>query len=113
MRLRREPSPMPTLHVQVICFVDEHFPGFVECEFVDASGQPHRFIEKAPVVTVAPLSSETPYPQPGIVACVIESESQDDAGRALLNISTDPWGITSLEGVSRFVVFAPQIQLDA
>lgn len=35
---------MPTLNVQVIRFVDNHFPGFVECEFVDVKGQPHRFI---------------------------------------------------------------------
>jgi len=30
--------PMPCLQLSIIRFVDEHHPGFVECEFSDAIG---------------------------------------------------------------------------
>lgn len=105
---------MPTLSVQIIRFVDDHFPGFVECEFVDANGQPHRFVEKAPVVTEMPLSAETAYPQSGMVACVIETQWEDDAGRTLRDICTErPWSITSQEGATRFTVMRAQVKADA
>ena len=35
--------------------VDDHQPGFVECRFLDAAGQPHVIIEKLPVVSVETL----------------------------------------------------------
>lgn len=42
---------MSAISVQITRFVDDSFPGFVECTFVDALGETHVFIEKVPVVS--------------------------------------------------------------
>jgi hypothetical protein len=96
--------------IQIEKFVDDHQPGFVECRLVDAFGQSHLFVEKVPIVTVANLRSDRPYPQAGEIACEIVSESFDAAGRKLVEVNTDrPWSVESTEGVSSFVVLTSQV----
>lgn len=56
---------MVNLEVTIVPFVDDHFPGFVECVLVDADGRRHEFIEKGPVVSAAKLQAGSVYPQPG------------------------------------------------
>jgi hypothetical protein len=103
---------MPMLVVQVTRLVDDHFPGFVECSFLDAFGRLHSFVEKAPVVTEGHLSADSAYPQAGAVRCEIEAEWRDEADRALMSINTErPWGIESIEGETRFVVSASDVRL--
>ena len=46
---------MAELKVEITRFVDEHQPGFVACEFQDANGRRHTFIEKVPLVTAVDL----------------------------------------------------------
>ena len=43
-------STLMQLRVQIVRYIDEHFPGLVECELADASGRLHIFVEKGPVV---------------------------------------------------------------
>lgn len=101
---------MTEISVQIERFVDEHQPGFVECRLVDADGRSHQFIEKLPIVTSANLWSDSSYPQAGTIACEIESESIDAAGRRLVQVSTErPWSVESTEGISRFLVLSSQV----
>jgi hypothetical protein len=100
------------LTVQILRFVDEAFPGWVECRFVDATGRQHSFIEKVPIVTNEDLDADSAYPQPGIVGCEIVRQYQDDKGQRLAPITTSrPWSIETAEGLSEFTVSADLINV--
>jgi hypothetical protein len=101
---------MPFLLVQITRFVDEHFPGIVECELIDAVGNRHFFIEKVPVVSDENLCAESIYPCHGVIGCEVENEWLDDKGNLLVQINTDqPWHIESTKNEIRFTVFASQL----
>jgi hypothetical protein len=103
------------LAVQIIrCADDEHFPGWIECEFTDAESRRHIVIDKIPIFsmdpTLDPLERNTKYPQPGGVACEILEAWRDAQGRDLVRITIDrPWGVESTEKLSEFVVLATQL----
>jgi hypothetical protein len=98
------------LAVEIVRFVDDHFPGFVECVLCDASGFTHRFVEKAPVITPESLDGASHYPRPGAFACVVDEAWTDSRGRSLVRVRTDePWGIESTAGQACFVVLASQV----
>jgi hypothetical protein len=97
------------IHVEIIRFVDESFPGWVEFRLVDALGQSHTFRDKVPMVTEEVLWDDSVYPCAGSVACEVVRRWQDQ-GRALCEISTaSPWSIESKEGRTNFVVLASQV----
>ncbi|MBD8540812.1 hypothetical protein IFU00_00790 [Oxalobacteraceae sp. CFBP 8761] len=101
---------MDVLTVTIERFVDDHFPGFVECILLDSEDCSHRFVEKVPVVTTANLSLDSAYPQPGCIACVVEDEWIDERGRPLARVSTtNPWGVESTTGDTTFTVLRNQI----
>lgn len=101
---------MIAVTVQIERFVDDHFPGFVECRLVDALGYSHLFIEKVPVVTTENLGSDSSYPCAGTIACEVESELSDEQGRKLLRVNTGrPWSVESTEGLSSFLVLSSQV----
>jgi hypothetical protein len=101
---------MISLAVQIESFVDEHFPGFVRCVLTDADGVRHEFLEKAPVVSTSNLSSESVFPQPGYIGCVIEDEWLDEFGRRLVRVNTEkPWSIESVGGAKTFTVLKERI----
>ena len=50
-----------SLQVKIIRMTDEAFPGFVECKFVDAFGQEHTIVEKAPVVSRENVSARSSF----------------------------------------------------
>ena len=101
---------MPTVAVSILRFVDEYQPGFVECELTDAFGQIHSFMEKIPIVTGEPLWSNSTYPRSGGIACDVEQEWQDDAGRSLVKVNTErQWSVESTTGGTTFVVLSSQV----
>jgi hypothetical protein len=103
---------MNVLPVTIERFVNDDFPGFVECLLVDSEDCSHRFVEKAPVLSTANLSLDSAFPQPGHIACVVEDEWIDERGRQLVRVSTtDPWGIESTTGKTTFTVVRHQIEL--
>lgn len=98
------------LGVRIVRFVDEHQPGWVECEFVDIEGRIHKVVEKIPVVTSADLWRDSAYPQPGIIRCEVLGKWSDAQGKQLARITTDrPWLIESTEGLTEFVVEVTQL----
>ena len=95
--------------VTISRYVDDSFPGWVECGLTDAFGHEHVFVEKVPVVTTARLNAATSYPESGVIACVVLGTYESD-GRERVHIDTQtPWGIGSLAGRSRFDVFREQL----
>ncbi len=102
---------MPAITVQITRFVDDHFPGFVECNFVDAVGETHVFIDKVPVVSIENLSATSDYPCSGNLGCKIEEEWKDASGRDVARVSTAyPWDMESTKGTTDFVVLASQLE---
>jgi hypothetical protein len=101
------------MSVQIVKFVDNRFPGWLECEFVDAEGYNHRLIDKVPLFTTALLDATSGYPQSGIARCEILGRSRDDKNRELVTITTArPDTVESTEGLSEFVVLSTQLQPD-
>jgi hypothetical protein len=89
---------MPGLHLQILRYVDDSFPGWVECQLFDAEGREHLFVEKVPVVASEDLDAESPSPQPTFVECTVLERSLRGDGRDLVTVDTDkPWGIVSTE----------------
>jgi hypothetical protein len=101
---------MPAVTVRITRFVDDHFPGFVECELVEASGLSHIFVEKVPVVTTEQLRPSSCYPCAGGIACRVLAQWEDADGIAFSRIDTSkPWGVESSAGVTEFVVASSKI----
>ena len=101
---------MKAVRVVIRQYVDDAFPGWVECALVEASGREVRFVEKVPVVTASNLVSDSSYPESGVIACEVLKGGQDSAGRDLATISTgQPWGVESVDGQTTFEVFYDQL----
>jgi hypothetical protein len=99
---------MHELTVQIVRFVDGRFPGWVECELVDAEGRCHLIIDKFPMFTPKVLDADSEYPTPGTVRCEVlkrYERYQDEKGQELVRVRS----IESTEGVSEFTVPASLI----
>jgi hypothetical protein len=100
---------MPAVTIEITRFVNE-FPGVVECKLIDAIGQIHTFIEKAPIVSDKNLCTTSNYPCLASIDCEIEDEWDNSEGKSLVKINTDlPWHVESTMGVHKFTVFSSQI----
>ena len=97
------------LSVQIVRFVDNRQPGWVECEFVDAEGRKHRIVDKVLMFTAEPLDDASTYPRPGLMACEVLDEWRETDGRAASISTARPVDIESTEGVSEFVVLSTQL----
>lgn len=98
------------VRVSIIRFVDDSYPGFVECRLFDAAGHEWIFREKVPVVTLVDLNERSCFPQPGMIACRISEKRMAGDGREIVRIDTEfPWHVESTTGQTRFEVFADQL----
>jgi hypothetical protein len=101
---------MPSIAVEIVRFVDEHQPGFVECRFQDAHGGVHVVVEKVPVVSTEDLRSNSHYPCPGAIGCTVEREYEDHEGRSLVAVNTElPWHVESSSGQTRFELLSSHV----
>lgn len=101
------------LRVAINRLVDPKFPGFVECAFVDASGTQIAIVEKLPVVSNIDAWDNENVPIEGRIACELEASFIDDKGQEVARISTErPWGISSTNGETRFVVLTSTLLSD-
>ena len=99
----------PKIEVEIIRFVDDSQPGFVECRLVDVSGREHFFVEKVPVVTLEYLDANNSYPRQGVVACRIVEKKRVD-NREIFRVNTEePWGVESTAGEVEFDVYREQL----
>ena len=98
------------LRVQIVRYVEDYFPGIVECEFVDAAGHVHSFIEKGPVVSDEWPGPQHNYPMRGIIRCEILGQWHDPDGRDLIRITTEqPDYVETEDGLKEFVVLSSQV----
>lgn len=98
------------LVVQIVRFVDDQQPGWVECVFVDAEERKHTFVDKVPIFSTECLDAFSKYPLWGCAACEVVERWKDAHGKELVRVTTArPDGIESTEGLSEFVVLAAQL----
>ena len=98
------------LKVQIARFVDHSFPGFVECELVDARDHLHTFLEKGPIVSDDWHNLENSCPTSGTIRCEILEQWRDPDGRDLMRVTTlRPDAVETKEGVTKFVVLSSQV----
>jgi len=98
------------LRVQIVRYVDDHFPGFVECDLVDASGRIHTFVEKGPVVSDKWPGPDDSYPMNGEIRCEILGQLRCPGGRDLLRVTTEqPDCVETKDGIAEFVVLSSQV----
>ena len=96
---------MHFISANIIRFVDDHQPGWVECEFYDADGHRHILTDKVPIFTDKMLDADSNYPAPGEIPCEVLNRFQDATGRSLACVSTDkPCSLESTEGLSEFTI---------
>src|SRR4051812_4265560 len=100
---------MFVIEVEISRFVEEAYPGWVECVIVDGEGEKHLFVEKVPVVTFEDLDARSSYPRIGVIACeVVERKQVGD--REVVKVDTlKPWAIESRDGQSVFHVLSNQL----
>lgn len=53
------------LTLQIVRFVDDNQPGWVECVFVDAEERKHTFVDKVPIFSTECLDAASKYPRSG------------------------------------------------
>jgi hypothetical protein len=101
---------MPFLKVSITRFVDSHFPGFVECQFLDVHGVTKKFEEKIPVVTTEDLWIDSEYPRPGVVECAVVRRRLDESRRMRVTIDlNEPLWLEPLDRENIVEVFAAQL----
>jgi hypothetical protein len=95
------------IEVSIMRWVDDHNPGWVECQLTDAFGMNWHFVDKLPIFSAdSSFDSTSQYPQPGILACEILGGKVDSLGRNISLIDTsEPWSVESVDGTTRFWVF--------
>lgn len=94
---------MSRFPVQIVRFVDEQpQPGIVESQFCDARGQAHSIIDKIPLFTRADLRSDSDYPQPGFIECLVLERITDPGGN-LVRVSIEPYHFELTGETSEFV----------
>jgi len=98
------------LKVQIVRYVEDYFPGIVECEIVDAVGHVHTFTEKGPVVSDKWPGPQDKYPMTGSIRCEILERWHDPDGRDLVRVTTEqPDYVETKEGLKEFVVLPSQV----
>lgn len=99
------------LRGEITRWVSDDFPGFVECQFVDRFGVEWIVVDKAPVLMGAGARSDSQLPQPVFIEGEIITLDKDDTGREIAEITTTrPSGIESIDGTSRFQLYADQLR---
>src|SRR5690348_15043830 len=108
--LKNDPRQYVFVMVDIVRYLDDSYPGFVECRLIDAFGREWFFHDKVPVVTCADIDASSPLPQPGVIACeIIETRVQPD-GRTIISIDTkSPWYVDATTGDTLFDVYAEQL----
>lgn len=103
-------DPMHYVTVQIVRVVDRDFPGWVECELVDASGRVHVMRDKAPIFVADSVDGAVKYPMRRLLRCEIVERRWDSKGRELVRICTEkPDDVSSTEGLYEFTVTADQV----
>lgn len=65
------------VRVEITRYTDDYPPGIVEYRLVDADGREWRYEIKQVYVTDQELTPDSPFPQPGLLDCIVVERSGD------------------------------------
>jgi hypothetical protein len=74
------------LRCQIVRWVSDDFPGWVEARFTDATGKAWTLVDKVPIFTVEPLRADSTLPRAGMIRCVLLGRRPDPSGRGLVRV---------------------------
>jgi lactoylglutathione lyase len=94
--------------INILRFIDDSQPGWVECNFKDAFDKEHIIREKTAVISSEYLDRNSEYPKQGLVACEIVKESKGNNGRIIYTVRCIS-GVESIEGLTEFDLFSEQL----
>jgi hypothetical protein len=100
---------MNAISVSIVEFLDDTFPGWVKCEFIDAKGNVCVFEEKVSVVSSENLNAKSKYPCQGSLACEILGEEKLNGEKTFLVNTQKPLGLESTTGTYIFHVKEAQL----
>jgi lactoylglutathione lyase len=95
--------------INILRFIDDSQPGWVECDFKDAYGKEHIIREKTAIISLENLDRNSDYPKEGLVACEVVKESKGNNGRIIYTVRCILWGVESIEGLTEFDLFGEQL----
>lgn len=81
----------------------------MKCVFHDVRGQVCVLIEKIPVVSVADLSENTPYPVTSSIACTVIKQFSINGKEAVTIDLSRPYGISDENGTEVFDVYKKEM----
>lgn len=97
---------MASVQVAITKEIDDHVPGWVECELIDIDGKLHVFREKTPIVDSGEGEAGADYPRLGAIRCTVI-----EIGSETAIIDTEfPDGVESISGQTRFSVSPKRVQ---
>ena len=103
---------MSEVAVELVRYVDDAQPGWVEARLRDASDHEWVFVDKVPIFTEEALDADSSYPRPGVIVCEVIASWRDNRGREVCTIDTArPYGVEAQSGETKFDVLAEQIIL--
>jgi hypothetical protein len=99
------------IKAEILRWVEDDPPGFVECGFIDCHGREWRFVVKLPYVSADPaVDSASNFPLPCFIECEIVRRRTGSNASAIVEVDTErPHHICSAEDVMRFEVFEHQL----
>ena len=96
--------------VEIVKYIDDSFPGWVECKLIDAWGELCFFETKVPIVSHQSIDQNSKFPQDGEIGCESQKRWRDENGREIVTIDTEkPWDIESRDRRCRFDVLPVQL----
>ena len=99
---------MHNVEVSILRMIDDHYPGFVECELIDLDGKRHMFVDKLPIFEGDEADVDAGFPRIGYIRCQVVRSTVDTA---LIDTGL-PDAVESKSGETRFLVRLPQIVSD-
>ena len=101
---------MLALKVDIVEYISDDQPGFVEVRFKDAWNKEFVVHDKVPIFTTENLDATNTYPQPGVIVCLLVKEFKDKDGRKIMTIDTEkPWGVNTIDELYQFDVLPEQL----
>ena len=97
--------------VEIIRFIDDSQPGWVECRLVDAWQREWLFEEKVPIVTSEYLGSESSYPAQGAIDCIVIGRKTIGPQEVVTIDTSKPWSVNSVGGETCFDVLPDNLSL--
>jgi hypothetical protein len=101
---------MLALKIDIVKYIRDDQPGFVEAKFKDAWDKEFVVHDKVPIFTSEYLDMHSHYPCPGFIACLKIKEFIDGKGRTIVAINTgEPWAVDTIDGICQFDVLSEQL----